>query len=61
MSFTIWVGIAGTLVALFFLINAYRNLRVSITGHAANAARIHIPMAIAFIPAMWMAIVIMNL
>ena len=56
MDNSIWIGIFGTVVALAFILNSMRNLRVSLTGHAANAGRLHIIMAIAFMPVMWLVI-----
>lgn len=60
MSFTIWVGILGTIVGLAFLANGIRNLRKSDEGHAANAARIHIPTVVVFVPVMWVTIAAMQ-
>ena len=56
-----WIGIAGTVVAIAFLLNAIRTLRASKVGHVANAARIHIPVVIVFVPIMWIVIAGMSL
>ncbi|MEO0462853.1 MAG: hypothetical protein AAF127_06960 [Pseudomonadota bacterium] len=56
MSFTIWVGIFGTLLGLGFLLNSIKNLRISPEGHAANAGRLHIAMVAIFLPIMWVMI-----
>ncbi|MBD2842942.1 MULTISPECIES: hypothetical protein [Erythrobacter] len=58
MTSTLWIGLAGTVLGLAFLINAYRTLRVSIHGHAANAARIHIPVVIMFLPVLWFIVAV---
>ena len=57
----IWVGIAGTIIGLAFLINGYRVLRRTTAGHMANAARIHIPVVLMFVPVMWAVIAMMLL
>lgn len=56
MSFTIWVGVFGTLLGLGFLLNSIKNLRISPEGHAANAGRLHITMVVIFLPIMWLMI-----
>ncbi|MFL0354903.1 hypothetical protein ACI5KX_00370 [Erythrobacter sp. GH1-10] len=61
MTFVLWIGIIGTVIALAFAANAIRNLRISPFGHVANASRIHIPMAIAFVPLLWMIVAIKSL
>ncbi|MEO1475276.1 MAG: hypothetical protein AAFS13_02755 [Pseudomonadota bacterium] len=57
MSFTIWVGLFGTLVGVGFLLNSIKNLRASPEGHAANAGRLHIAMVSMFLPIMWLIII----
>ncbi|MEM8725905.1 MAG: hypothetical protein AAGE86_10330 [Pseudomonadota bacterium] len=53
----IWIGIAGTVFAMAFLFNGWRMSRGDQSGHAANAGRLHIVVAIAFLPFLWMAVV----
>ncbi|WP_390586982.1 hypothetical protein [Erythrobacter sp. MTPC3] len=55
-----WIGIAGTALALVFLIAAIRKLRTAQTGHTANAARIHIPVVLAFLPILWLVVLFMQ-
>lgn len=60
MSPFVWIGIAGTVIALAFLLNAIRNLRASKVGHVANSARIHIPVVIVFVPVLWLIVLVMG-
>ncbi len=53
----IWIGIGGTVFALAFLYRGWRASRGDQAGHAANAGRLHVVMAIVFIPFLWMAVV----
>ncbi len=53
----IWIGIIGTLFALAFLYKGWRASRGDAAGHAANAGRLHIIIAIAFLPFLWMAVI----
>lgn len=61
MTAVTWIGIAGTIVALGFLLNAIRVLRASKVGHVANATRIHIPVVLVFLPVLWITVVGMQL
>lgn len=56
MTTITWIGIIGTIFALGFLINAYRTLKTTQVGHTANAARIHIPVVIMFVPVLWIVV-----
>ncbi|MDY7098685.1 MAG: hypothetical protein SXU28_11155 [Pseudomonadota bacterium] len=58
MDISIWIGIFGTLVGVIYLVMSFRNLRISHTGHAANAGRLHILMVVTFLPVMWLVILI---
>lgn len=49
MPLQIWIGIAGTLNALGFVSNGERHIRAG-EGHLANAGRLHIFIAIFFVP-----------
>lgn len=51
----LWIGIAGTVLALAFLGNGFR-LVVGPQGHAANAGRLHIIMAAIFLPILWLIV-----
>ncbi|QUL37027.1 hypothetical protein [Erythrobacter sp. JK5] len=51
----IWIGIAGTVVVLAFLINGMRLARGE-PGHAANAGRLHAAVSIIVLPLMWLVI-----
>ena len=55
MPIQIWVGIAGTLVALAFVINGVRHIRKG-EGHLANAGRLHIAMSVLFVPVLWLIV-----
>lgn len=55
MPIQIWVGIIGTLVAIGFVANGIRHIRKG-DGHRANAGRLHIMMAIMFVPVMWLIV-----
>ena len=55
MPLQIWIGIIGTLVALAFVINGIRHIRAG-EGHLANAGRLHIVMAVLFVPVMWLVV-----
>ena len=61
MTVSVWIGIFGTLVALAYVLNSVRNLRASPVGHAANAARLHLVMVIAFVPVLWLIVVMKSL
>lgn len=56
MPVEIWVGIAGTIVLLGFIINGMRLSRGP-EGHAANAGRLHMAVGVIALPFMWMAVV----
>ncbi|UAB78678.1 hypothetical protein INR77_02810 [Erythrobacter sp. SCSIO 43205] len=56
MAPEIWVGIAGTLFLLAFIINGLRLSRGP-EGHSANAGRLHMVMGGAALPFMWLAVV----
>lgn len=56
MAVEYWVGIAGTVVLLAFILNGMRLSRGP-EGHAANAGRLHIVMGTATLPFMWLAVV----
>jgi len=56
MALEIWVGIAGTLFLLGFIINGWRLSKGS-EGHAANAGRLHMVMGGITLPFMWLAVV----
>jgi hypothetical protein len=56
----IWVGVAASVLGLAFLINSVRVLRKSTAGHAANAARLHIPVVLVFLPVIWITIWVMQ-
>ena len=58
MSFTMWMGVFGTVVGVGFLLNSIKNLRRSSEGHAANAGRLHIAMVVMFLPIMWLVILL---
>jgi hypothetical protein len=55
MTPQLWIGIAGTVLALAFILNGMR-LSKGPEGHAANAGRLHMVMAGTFLPIMWMVI-----
>ena len=55
MATQIWVGIIGTLVALGFVANGVRHIRQG-EGHLANAGRLHIAMAVMFVPVLWLVV-----
>lgn len=56
MSASLWIGVFGTVVAVGFLLNSIKNLRASPEGHAANAGRLHIAMALIFLPILWVMV-----
>lgn len=56
MPIEIWVGIAGTVVLLGFIINGLRLSRGP-EGHGANAGRLHAVVGVITLPFMWMAVV----
>lgn len=56
MAVEIWVGIAGTLFLLGFIINGWRLSRGP-EGHAANAGRLHMVIGGITLPFMWLAVV----
>lgn len=58
MSFTIAVGIVGTLVAMAMIVNAIRLGRSGKTGVSAFA-QIQILMALIFIPLVWYMILVL--
>ncbi|MEM1052326.1 MAG: hypothetical protein AAGI28_09555 [Pseudomonadota bacterium] len=51
----IWVGIAGTLFLLAFIINGWRLSRGP-EGHAANAGRLHMVVGGIALPFIWLAV-----
>jgi hypothetical protein len=55
MPLQIWVGIIGTLVALAFVLNGMRHIRAG-EGHMANAGRLHIAVAVMFVPVLWLVV-----
>lgn len=55
MATQIWVGIIGTLVALGFVANGILHIRKG-EGHLANAGRLHIAMAVMFVPVLWLVV-----
>lgn len=55
MAAPIWIGIAGTVLALAFIGNGVRNV-MGPEGHAANAGRLHIGMAVIFLPILWLVV-----
>lgn len=55
MAAEIWIGLAGTLLALGFVVNGLRHIRKG-EGHLANAGRLHIAMAAMFIPVLWLIV-----
>ncbi len=55
MPIQIWVGIAGTLVALGFIANGIREIRKG-EGHLANAGRLHIAVSVLFVPILWLVV-----
>lgn len=55
MAPQIWIGIIGTLVALGFVVNGMRHIRKG-EGHRANAGRLHIAMAVMFVPVLWLVV-----
>ncbi|MHA7820884.1 MAG: hypothetical protein ACX930_14650 [Erythrobacter sp.] len=55
MAPQIWIGLAGTLVALGFVANGLRHIRKG-EGHLANAGRLHIAMAVMFVPVLWLIV-----
>jgi|GEM_PF-3950766 len=56
MAPEIWIGIAGTLFLLGFIING-RRLSRGPEGHSANAGRLHMAMGTITLPFMWLAVV----
>lgn len=56
MAPEIWIGIAGTLFLLGFIING-RRLSRGHEGHSANAGRLHMAMGAITLPFMWLAVV----
>lgn len=56
MAPEIWIGIAGTLFLLGFIINGWR-LSKGPEGHAANAGRLHMVMGGVALPFMWLAVI----
>lgn len=55
MPIEIWIGLAGTILALAFVANGWRHIKAG-EGHLANAGRLHIIMASLFIPLLWMIV-----
>ncbi len=55
MAVPIWIGIAGTVLALSFIGNGVR-LVMGPAGHAANAGRLHVFMATLFLPILWLVV-----
>ncbi len=55
MAAPIWIGIAGTVLALSFIGNGVR-LVMGPEGHAANAGRLHVFMAALFLPILWLVV-----
>lgn len=56
MAPEIWVGIAGTLFLLGFIINGWRLSRGR-EGHGANAGRLHMVVGGVTLPFMWLAVI----
>lgn len=56
MPTALWIGIAGTVVLLAFVINGIRLSRGP-EGHGANAGRLHIAVGVLVIPVLWMVVV----
>lgn len=57
MAAEYWIGIGGTLFALAFIFNGWRASRGDASGHAANAGRLHIVIALIFLPFLWVAVI----
>ncbi len=55
MPAELWIGIAGTVVLLAFVINGLRLSRGP-EGHAANAGRLHVAVGVLVIPVLWMIV-----
>lgn len=56
MAPEIWVGIAGTILLLGFIING-RRLSQGPEGHGANAGRLHMVVGGIALPFMWLAVI----
>jgi len=57
MAAPIWIGIAGTVLALVFIANGMR-AAIGPEGHAANAGRLHVGMAGIFLPILWLIVLL---